>query len=297
MKQIEPGMPSLDRLEERLDRIKGWIEVKGKHYPSNDPYILNDIDYLLTAGAIGPSDIRWGGGQVDHLEFIIYDGKPLVYSEELISIGDEIEIKRSYFSGLKSEFEYAIKHGNIPQPAEEVYKDKRAFGSAIKEFAKTLPSDGGGPGFEVAAGGSRERTEEETALTLAASQGPSDKSGETRPDGPGVESLDDIMVKRAGVEGSIIVKGKGYPSNNYVIQEINCLLETGDLILADITWDDGEQLEIRKSEWLEPEYKAGKKHIRATGEFGHLYIYSDSLDAIDREVCAKLRQLEGGKGR
>ena len=303
MKQIEPGVKSLDLLMGRLDRMKGWIEVKGKRYPSNNPSILNEVGYLLAAEVINPSDIRWGGSEIDHLEFIIdreaSEGRPatyIVFSEELWNAINDINEKVNAWSDVNNAFIHAVERGEYPAPPKVVFcKDNRAFGNAVREFAKNTPGWGEGLLHFSVTGEKRERTDEEKALTLAASQGPADKDC-TAQTGPGVESLDDTMARVAALEGSIIVKGKAYPSIDCVINEIDYLLETGDLILEEIAWPDGKKLQKRRSKWPECRYKADKKHIKwEVSAIGprHPRVFSDSLGAIHLELCGKFRELKG----
>jgi hypothetical protein len=45
-------MKQLDDLVERIDKLYIPIYVKGKLYPGNNPYVLNEINNMLEAGAI-----------------------------------------------------------------------------------------------------------------------------------------------------------------------------------------------------------------------------------------------------
>ncbi|MDR1477249.1 MAG: hypothetical protein LBI17_03945 [Rickettsiales bacterium] len=290
MRQIESGTKSLDRLVERLASINGWVEVRGKRYPSNNPHILNEICYLLTSGEIEPSDIAWQKGAASHLEFLIYDGVPTIYSEELFNIGNEINEKYNAFRELRKDFIDAVENGEYVAP-DGMNKDNRAFGNAVKEFAKTRKGGRGGLTFSF--GGKRESTEQEEALTRAAESDRPNNDGADMA-GVGVKSLDDIMFKLAKIESGITVKGKDYPSNIYVINEINYLLNTGDLTLDELSLN-GKNL--KTGDGCQPQtkikYKANKRHIKAdVSNPVRPWIYSNSLIAMDNEMCKRFRELK-----
>ena len=52
-------MKELDDLVKRYNNLYVTIFVKGRPYNANNPYVLNKINNLLTAGKLSLSDLRW----------------------------------------------------------------------------------------------------------------------------------------------------------------------------------------------------------------------------------------------
>jgi hypothetical protein len=89
---------TLDDLLAKLESLYIPLYVKGKLYPGNNPYVLNEINNMLEAGAMKKrhgelsesietleiSDLRWEDKR------LVYDNGYL-YCEELNMICEEIE--------------------------------------------------------------------------------------------------------------------------------------------------------------------------------------------------------------
>jgi hypothetical protein len=99
-------MKALDDIINKLDSLYIPIYVKGKIYPGNNPYILNEINNMLKAGWIKnryggltepieplyPNDLKWDDGRIQWFD----EEKDCIYNEELEKINFDIceEINR-----------------------------------------------------------------------------------------------------------------------------------------------------------------------------------------------------------
>jgi hypothetical protein len=96
-------MKQLDDIIEKLDSLSFPIYVKGKEYPANNPYILNEISAMLKAGemkkkngsltepieTLEPSDLKWDNNRLSWSEdqkYLTFKELEKVYSD----IGDQI---------------------------------------------------------------------------------------------------------------------------------------------------------------------------------------------------------------
>jgi hypothetical protein len=87
-------MKTLDDLMAKLDSLYIPIYVKGKEYPANNPYVLNEINAMLEAGwmkkryggltepteTLEPEDLQWDDKRLE-LYTDKTDDKYLVYEE------------------------------------------------------------------------------------------------------------------------------------------------------------------------------------------------------------------------
>ena len=94
-----------------------------------------------------------------------------------------------------------------------------------------------------------------------------------------MQELDEILERQRSLYSPIIVKGKRYPANNpFIMNKINNLLNSGELKIEDIEFDESK-IELWDRETDEP------------------YFYYKALDQISADICNELAEISEKKNQ